>query len=249
MSDNDIPATFLQYAADLLGDTSKGLSGSDIVRATAAYAVEYDVRLPHPIYPFEAANKRTALYENLRAFTPAQQYRIIRELCEHRSFSLASSPERNTLKIRLATRYAHLSTDHPSSDINESLVEETRHWLQDHPSAQSLYNQALAKLEAGAFHRNLLDDLRLSLEKLLQSVFENHKSLENQIPSVGSYIKSCGGSSEFTNMFVKLIDYYAKYQNAYVKHDDAVIEPEIEFVFEITSSFMKHLIRLGGSRR
>ena len=43
----------------------------------------------------------------------------------------------------------------------------------------------------------------------------------------------------------KLIDYYSKYQNTYVKHDDAVIEPEIEIIFEITSSFMKHLVRLG----
>jgi hypothetical protein len=46
-------------------------------------------------------------------------------------------------------------------------------------------------------------------------------------------------------MFAKLIDYYAKYQNSYIKHDDNVVEPEIEFVFEITSSFTKHLIRLG----
>jgi len=46
-------------------------------------------------------------------------------------------------------------------------------------------------------------------------------------------------------MFVKLLDYYAKYNNSYVKHDDAVIEEEIEFILEITSSFMKHLVRLS----
>jgi len=46
-------------------------------------------------------------------------------------------------------------------------------------------------------------------------------------------------------MFVKLIDYYTKYQNNYVKHDAAVIEEEIEFIFELTSSFMKHLVRLS----
>ena len=32
-----IPANFVQFAADILGDTSSGLSGSDIVKATAAY--------------------------------------------------------------------------------------------------------------------------------------------------------------------------------------------------------------------
>jgi hypothetical protein len=30
-----------------------------------------------------------------------------------------------------------------------------------------------------------------------------------------------------------------------VKRDDAVIEEEVEFVFELTSSFMKHLVRLS----
>ena len=45
-------------------------------------------------------------------------------------------------------------------------------------------------------------------------------------------------------MFVKLIDYYSKQNNTYVKHDDAVIENEIEIIFEMTSSFMKFLARL-----
>ena len=45
-------------------------------------------------------------------------------------------------------------------------------------------------------------------------------------------------------MFVKLIDYFSKYHNTYVKHDDAVIENEIEIIFEMTCSFMKFLARL-----
>jgi hypothetical protein len=56
---------------------------------------------------------------------------------------------------------------------------------------------------------------------------ECQKSLENQIPFVGSYIKDHGGSAELANMFAKLIDYYAKYQNSYIKHDDNVVEPGI----------------------
>jgi hypothetical protein len=96
------------------------------------------------------------------------------------------------------------------------------------------------------FLRNLLDDLRLALEKLLQSLFSNSKTLENQLAYLGPFLKSKGGSPELTNMFLKLIDYYAKYQNTYVKHDDAVIEEEIELVLEITASFMKHLVRLSA---
>ena len=62
--------------------------------------------------------------------------------------------------------------------------------------------------------------------------------------NVGTYIQARGGSSEYRNMFAKLLDYYSKYQNSYVKHDDAVIEDEVAFIFEITACFMKHLIRL-----
>lgn len=244
----DIPAAFIQYAADILADTDKGLSGNNIVRTTAAYAADYEVNLPHPAYPFEASNKRTALYENLRAFAPPQQYRIIRELCEHPSLSNPASPERKELKFRLIARYAHLDPCNSiSKEINGTLIEETRHWLEGYPEALSLYSQALEKYSHGAFHRNLLDDLRLSLEKLLRKLFSNAKSLENQIQNVGQHIKNKGGSTELVNMFVKLLDYYAKYNNSYVKHDDAVIEEEIEFILEITSSFMKHLIRLNSN--
>lgn len=244
MSDDDqLPAIFLQYASDILADTDSGLSGTNIIKATAAYAVEFDVILPHPTYPFDAANKRTALFDNLRAFTGPQQYRIIRELCDHRSFGLVRSPDRIQLKQRLATRYGRFA-EHPSADVNETLIEETRHWLQDFPEALSLYNQAYEKLETGSFHRNLLDDLRLSLERFLRGILENDKSLENQIPLLGAFIKAHGGSPELANMFLKLVDYYAKFQNTYVKHDDRVNEAEVEFIFEITSSFMKHLIRL-----
>lgn len=246
MFEQTIPATFLQYASDILADTSKGMSGGTIVRATAAYAVEYDVDLPHPSYPFDVPNKRTALYDNLMAFSGQQQYRIIRELCDHSSFPLKPSPERKELKVRLITRYSHLDPKDTPSEVNETLIEETKHWLEGYPKSLSLFTQALEKYEHGAFQRNLLDDLRLSLEKLLKDIFQNGKSLENQIPFVGSHIKSNGGSAELSNMFIKLLDYYAKYNNSYVKHNDNVIEEEIEFILEITSSFMKHLVRLSG---
>ena len=53
-----------------------------------------------------------------------------------------------------------------------------------------------------------------------------------------------GGSREFTNMFSKLLEYYSRYQNEYVKHDNAIVEEEIEFILEITSSFMRHIVRM-----
>ncbi len=40
MFDEQIPAHFVQYAVEILGDTSGGLSGANIVRSTATYAVK-----------------------------------------------------------------------------------------------------------------------------------------------------------------------------------------------------------------
>lgn len=247
-SGDKIPATFIRYAADILGETSSGLSGGEIVKETAAYAVEYDVKIPYPAYPFDAPNKRTALYDNLMAFSGVQQYRIIKELCDHRTFADQKSKKRDELKVRLVARYPQFAGDTSFSDINETLIEETRHWLDAHPAALASYNSALQKFEGGVFMRNLLDDLRLALETLLKSLFGNDKSLENQTRFLGSYIKERGGSKELANMFVKLVDYYGSYHNSYIKHNDAVIEEEIEFIFEITSSFMKHLVRLSAEK-
>ncbi len=74
-----LSAAFVSHAADLLGDTDAGISGAQIVKATVGYAIEFGVNVPHEQYPFEASNKRTALFDNLMAFSEPQRYRIIRE--------------------------------------------------------------------------------------------------------------------------------------------------------------------------
>ena len=178
-SEEKIPATFIRYAADILADTNSGLSGNNIVRETASYAMDYDVEIPHQSYPYDAPNKRTSLYDNLLAFDGSQQYRIIMELCEHRSFSLGKNKKREELRIRLGTRYPQFAGGAPASDINETLIEETRHWLDGRPKALESYNSALQKYEASIFHRNLIDDLRIALELLLKQLFDDGKSLEN----------------------------------------------------------------------
>jgi hypothetical protein len=247
MLNGSFSPTFLQYAVDILADTNSGLSGPMIVKATAIYAIEYDISLPHPHYPFDAANKRSALLDNLLAFSAKQQYRIIKELCDHHSLSHASIPRRRELKLRLLTRYSHLAGEAEPGGISESLISEARHWLDSYPSALALYNSAIQKYDGKIFFRNLLDDLRLALESLLRDLLANDKSLENQQSPLGLFLKSKGGSKELSNMFLKLVEYFASYQNTYIKQDDAVIEEEVEFIFEVTSAFMKHLIRMTAA--
>jgi hypothetical protein len=60
-----------------------GLSGTNIIAITTAYAAENIAKIPHQNYPFEAGNKHTALRENLQDFPPDLPFELIRALCEH----------------------------------------------------------------------------------------------------------------------------------------------------------------------
>jgi hypothetical protein len=241
-----LSAIFVQHAADFLA--VNGLTGSQIARKCAAYAIEFNVEIPHGTPPLQAPNKRTALYENLMAFSEPQRYKIILGLLNDPSIASRNSDGAQNLKLQLMTRYGHLASESLGSAVSERLIEQTRHWLDSFPEVLKLYNHALQKYESKTFHRNLLDDLRLSLEKLLQALLGNSKSLENQLSPLGEFLKRNGGSKEFTNMVRQLLEYYGKYQNAYVKHDDAVIDCEIEFVVEFTSSLMKHMVRTAAPK-
>jgi hypothetical protein len=236
-----IPTVFISFAATEL--TNNGLTGPKLVEITSAYAVDFSIDIPHARYPFDTPNKRTALLENLLRFSPKQQYQIIRELCDRLNPD-GSIPSLVSLKVKLLSEYSAFADQDNATDLHRTLVVETRHWLADYPEARKLFDEALQKHDNGLFRRNTLDDLRLALEILIRQIFGNSKSLENQIPIIGQFVKQRHGSPQLANMFEKLVDYYTKYQNTYVKHDDAVITSEIEFVIELTSSFMKHFIRL-----
>lgn len=240
-----IPNVFIQHAAEILADTDTGLTTSEVVTICTRYAVDFKVSIPCSSLPLpkdSVPNKRTALKMNLEKFSPEQQFKIIKELCELERFQ--GNNKVIELKLKLIARYGELSKD--AKVVNETLIEETKHWLNDYPKSLSIYKGALLKFSHKAFERNLLDDLRLSLELLLKSIFTNDKSLENQLTGLGKFIQDKGGSKELSNMFHKLVEYYSKYQNTYVKHNDHIIEEEIEFVLELTSSFMKHLVRLNN---
>ena len=242
-----IPDLFILNATNILGDTNTGLTSSQIVSLCSAYAIDFNVNIPYSSLPFptdgSVPNKRTALKRNIEAFSPEQQFKIIKELCELEQF--AQNLNVKDLKIKLITRYGHLNPD--INIVNEVLIDETRHWLNDYSKVLALYQSALDKYNNGIFERNILDDLRLALEMLLKDILRNEKSLENQLPALGSFIQEKGGSKELGNMFQKLVEYYSKYQNTYVKHNDQVIEEEVEFIFEITSSFMKHFVRINNA--
>lgn len=240
---NHIDDSFLNYACDILGETSMGLSGTKIVEYCNSYAITFNHIIPFGSYPFDAPNKRTALKENLKAFEAAEQFRIIKELCELSMFADNSAVA--DLKIKLYSRYGNLATE----KISETeLIQKTKHWLGNYPTALKQYESALSKFEGGIFERNTLDDLRLSFELLVKDLLGNNKSLENQIPGICAILDKSGTSDELKNMVHKIIDYYTKFQNNHVKHNDAVNNNEIEYVIELTSVIMKFLIKVNGGQ-
>ena len=93
-----------QSRADVLADTNNGLSGTEIVRELGAYAIEFNVNIPRPQYPFDAPNKRTALAQNLLAFSEQQRYRIILDLCDHPSIQVRNRDAARKIKLQLMAR-------------------------------------------------------------------------------------------------------------------------------------------------
>lgn len=235
--------TFINYAANILGETNEGLSGAEIAKFCAGYSINFDVSIPYGKSPFPKSvpNKRTALYENLLCFTDEQKFQIINELCA--LSKLCNVDEVKNLKEKLFIRYGHFAKDKISQT---ELVVKTQHWLEDYGSALKEYNLALEKFEKGIYQRNILDDVRLSFELLVKSLLNNEKSLENQVADLGGKLKGTRVSNELRNMVIQVINYYTKYQNNYVKHDDKVNENEIEYVIEQTSIIMKFLIKMLG---
>lgn len=244
-----ITDAFIAEAARTLGDTNNGLTGSEICRYLVSYATRYHIDIPYTTYPFmekdgtPVANKRTALQKNLQCFSDEVLYIIIRDLCELEKFK--DDQKVLDLKMKLLRDYFALA---PVGEIEEEFIEETSHWLEKYHSAFQHYNESYRKYKSqdAQLVRNTLDDARLALELLLKEILGNDKSLENQQKELGKFIVEKGGTKEFSNMFWQLLNHYSSYQNNKVKHNDNITEVEIIFIFELTSVFMRQLVRLNS---
>ena len=237
-----IPKVFLAHAANVLGDTDRGLSGAWIAKLMSDYAVRFNRDIPYSSKFPMVVTKRSALLANLECFEPPEQYQIIRNLCEHPS--VRDKEEVVSLKATLISRFRQLDTSQVEDFSIPGLIESTKHWLSSYPESLKLYNEAIVKYQNNLFSRNLLDDLRLSLETLLRSLLKNGKTLENQTEPLGKYMSTGQSSKEVRNMILKLLEYYANYQNTYVKHDDNVLPEEIGLILEMTSAFMHFLVKI-----
>jgi hypothetical protein len=146
--------------------------------------------------------------------------------------------------VKLDEKYCFLPNG--INEFTDALIVSNFIWLNKYPKSKIAFENAIEKYSNGVFQRNLLDDLRLSIELLMKETLKNQKSLENQKESIGQYLKSQNVSTEISNMYWTLLDYFSKYQNTYVKHDNLVKKTEIDFIFYLTGIFMNLMAKISN---
>jgi len=227
---------FITTSSITLGDTHNGLTNPEIKKYFSKFLVKYNI---YNEINVSSATKKVQVESHLNLFEPEQQFTIIKELCELEKFQ--ENLEIRNLKIKLFKNYSEYNTESP--ELEPEIIEEMNHFLLNYPESLKSFNEAVEKLNAKIFDRNSLDDLRFSLEQLLKSILENNKPFEKQNENIGRYLKENKYSSEFQKMFYSLMTHYATYQNENVKHNNR-IKSEVEFIFDLTISFMKFLIKV-----
>ena len=118
--------------------------------------------------------------------------------------------------------------------------------IERYPKADKPFRQALANFLRGdsAHYRNILDDLRFSLEQLLKSLLRNDKSLENQKDILGAWLKGKGVHVQIRSLYAHLANCFSQYQNNAVKHAEDYSETEVEFMIYLTGTLMRLLLEL-----
>ncbi|HAF36857.1 MAG TPA: hypothetical protein DCG88_23230 [Sphingobacterium sp.] len=242
-----IKEAFLSHAADVIAERDKGMTWTQIAKYFTERAVQFNRDIPYADKNFlnledkngkKVSNKRTAFFENLKAFSPNEQFEIINDLCD----SYSGTPGAIQLKQLLITQYKDLRMTSPIDDSAEK-IEEVSGILSMFPKAEAAYNTAVEKFKNNIYQRNAVDDLRLSLELLVKEILNNEKSLENQQAELKKFLTSRKVLPEIANLIWANIDNITKYHNRYVKHDDNVGKTDSETMLDMTTTIIKIIIK------
>lgn len=132
--------------------------------------------------------------------------------------------------------------------LDDYLVFDNINWLNKYPKAKEHFSKAIKLDIVEENYRAIVDELRLSLELLLQQLFLNKKSLENQKNNLGKYFKENNISNEINSMYIKLFDLYALYNNHNAKHNDEIDMLEINYIIYLTGTFISLLVQIEENK-
>ena len=126
--------------------------------------------------------------------------------------------------------------------FQEKKAKDLESFLAKYPDVLKQYKSAKEKYEKGIYERNVLDDMRLALELLVKNVLKTEvNTLDLQKNKLGTFLKEQGCDKMVRNMFMIIYDYYMKYQNDHVKHDDKIARKDINTVLSLTIVLMERL--------
>lgn len=135
---------------------------------------------------------------------------------------------------------------HGDPFLDAMIVDCVLEGIERYPKAARSFNQGLSKILRGdrTLYRNILDDLRFSLEQLLKHILSNEKSLENQKDILGAWLKSKGVHAQIRSLYAHLANCFSQYQNNAVKHDEDYSDKELWFMIYLTGTLMRLLLEL-----
>lgn len=114
-----------------------------------------------------------------------------------------------------------------------------------HAEVKRLILLGLDGIKKESEYRHGLDDLRLAIETLLREVMKNDASMENQLNrTVGNYMKTHGVSPEISNIFIKLAEYFCKYQNNHVKHHEDISSADCSIIVDMSLLLLKTFLEI-----
>ena len=222
--------TGLEAVCELLADTNKGLTGSQIISFCKGKASDYNVTIPIETTNFAEMgipNKRTALRMNLEAFEYGQQLNMIDELSWRKDLQDNGIGEQ--VRAYIQRRYGHRE-----SSIISDIQTDAPSLLKGFPNTNRAFESANNRVKRGEYSRETLDSMRFVLEQLLQEALDNGASLENNKIELGRRLKDRGISKEVRGTITTLISHYSNYQNNHVKHHDDIREGEYRFIIDMT---------------
>ncbi len=225
--------TFLAHAYSVFKNLPLD-SVSDVMRR---YAMSERVKITYPETP--KWNDSRHFLDNLHAFSNEIKFEILEELSD---FGLGMNAKRREFKKILYSDYGNFKK-HGRTSMYSAEIEKTFHWLEEYPNSLTQYHKSVAMFAHYHDSRDTLDNIRLCIEIFMKEILQSNadwnilvKELEEKV------IKDI--TPEFKNVFFVLLNKYITFQNKDVKHNSNVRKEEVEFVFEISLTFLRVIARI-----
>lgn len=207
------------------------------------YGVEYDIKLEEQ----ELLNDFTGLADNEgryfvymfgENFSDQELYHILKEILKDNDLTDILTG----IIVEYADQYEMVSIE-ILPDLKTQLLDTRKVLAGKYQKVDEYLTKALTKLVSGHETRNALDDLRFALEQLIQIIYSNSKTLENNIEQLRKDIKAKAIEPNVISMVGQLLTFYPAYQSTHVKHHDSFNPNSAEFIFDITTTIIKFIVK------